>query len=107
MITIRLSRPWLRLELVGHAGYAQHGTPDIVCAAASMLGQTLLRKMQNEQERGACQVVYEARDGYMRIQCQVTLPYYTEQIYSCYEMAEVGFKLLEETYPEHVKFEEG
>lgn len=107
MITIKLNRPWLRLEMTGHAKYSEKGTPDIVCAAASMLSQTLIQMLEDAQGKGECQVVYEMREGYVRLQCQTRLPYYTERIYTMFDMAQTGFRLLQDSFPEHVKFEEG
>lgn len=95
----------LVLWVKGHAGAAEEGR-DIICAAASMLAQTVAQEAINmgarhqlskpahvEIERGDTVVSIFAKDDIAYIEALHLL-----------HVAEVGFSLLAHHYPEYVDF---
>lgn len=61
MIVIKMSADEIAVE--GHAGYADKGK-DIVCAAVSVLAQTLIKALESLTQDKIYRVV---RDGYINI----------------------------------------
>lgn len=90
------------ITLKGHAEYAPAGS-DIVCAACSILCDTLLCTLNGmKMDKLIHSYSSSAFDGYMKIVVRMNkkrgkalLPIY---------MAATGFQLLAESYPEHVGF---
>lgn len=85
----------LRLAMEGHAGYAPAGQ-DTVCAAASMLGQTLalaVREQPGSRSRKA--------SGRLEIVCDPT-----PEARAMFRMARAGFEALAEGYGAWVQVEE-
>lgn len=85
------------LEVCGHAGYAPVGQ-DIVCAAASMLLYSLRAGLESLD--GVVGLQSAEKDGYACISAYKIPP----EGKGMFEMAEAGYKLLAQTYPDHVAF---
>ncbi len=97
MIRIRYSESGgqLRLRMEGHAGYAPNGQ-DTVCAAASMLGQTLaltVKELPGSRSRKA--------SGRLEIACDST-----PEARIMFRMARTGFAALAAGYSAWVRVEE-
>jgi uncharacterized protein YsxB (DUF464 family) len=87
----------LSLHIKGHAGYSEHGEPDIVCAAVSCLAQSLALAVENVgNEAMPYDAVISAGD--VKISAAES-----EKTRALFMMAEVGLMSLSETYPECVK----
>ena len=100
MITITVKKrndAYVSFVSKGHAGYAENGK-DIVCAAVSFQMYSLegwcsvhadeLRKHSSKIGDGMFEIYFEGKAGK-----------------SVFEMAVIGFKQLQETYPKHIKIE--
>lgn len=81
-----------RLTLEGHAGYGPHGA-DIVCAAASILGQALLAWL-GDRVQDVCM-----EDGRFSVAAQGGA-----DVEAAFEVAAAGLALLGEGYPQNVEF---
>lgn len=79
------------LTAEGHAGYGPHGQ-DIVCAAISVLAQTLAACVEDQAEEA------EIMPGYVHIR-------WVDETEAA-KVIKRGFELLCEAYPNHVSFEE-
>ena len=90
-----------RLEAYGHAGYAPAGQ-DIVCAAASMLMETLVYVLADCEEAECC--AYSEPTG-PRVSVKLTGSLYESDL-TALEFAKIGFGLLAERYPANVHFED-
>ena len=89
-------RMMMRAE--GHANYAEKGK-DIVCAAVSVLMQTLAYSAAEDEHTSAC--CYNATDGtpVMNVQADNTEPMRAK-----FELVADGLSLLAEQCPDHVRF---
>lgn len=94
----------IRLEVTGHAGYAEAGK-DIVCAAISMLTDALAGTLEEAKARGRCD--YKARDGdgTVIISADPTMGSIVE-IKAYFRMAVTGMRMLQEQYPEYIRIQE-
>lgn len=104
MITIRYDEQTLTMEITGHAGQAPCGQ-DIVCAAVSILAETLLKNLMKFAEHGWYQLDYEMDKGYMYIHCKVNG--YFSMVVEMYRFTMEGMKMLAEEYGKHIKIEGG
>lgn len=106
MIEIRVERDAERftkeIEIKGHAGYGEKGK-DIVCAAVSILAQSLLSTLLELAEYEWVFVLdYKMDDGYIRVS-------YEEPVGNVIDisvmemMFDKGIDLLIESYPDHIK----
>ncbi len=90
-----------RLEVYGHACYAPAGQ-DIVCAAASMLMETLVYVLADCEEAECC--AYSEPTG-PRVSVKLTGSIYEADL-AALEVAKTGLGLLAERYPANVRFED-
>ena len=90
-----------RLEVYGHACYAPAGQ-DIVCAAASMLMETLVYVLADCEEAECC--AYSEPTG-PRVSVKLTGSIYESDL-AVLEFAKTGLGLLAERYPANVCFED-
>ena len=94
----------LRLEVNGHAGYAEEGK-DIVCAAISMLTDALGGVLEEAEERGRCEHKIRDGDGSTVITADPTMGS-RQEIKAYFRMAVTGFRMLQEQYPKHIEIRE-
>lgn len=81
-------------EIKGHAGYAESGA-DIVCAAISVLGYTLLNELSILEARGLVEdVEHEEESGYMKISFKGE----GKEVETVCETINTGFLMLEENF---------
>ena len=98
---------WIHIVISGHAGY---GTArglklgcDIVCAAVSMLGQTMAQVILDAEAEGKVKVRrMECRDGYIEIDA-TSSKRYREEVENKLSVIHTGFTMLADSYPDFVK----
>lgn len=92
------------LTASGHAGYAEVGEPDIVCASLSVLSFQLAKVIDGLYESGKLKTepVVILNDGNVTIRCVPLKKYETETSYA-FDFSFAGFSLLAENYPDNVK----
>ena len=91
------------LKVEGHAGQAEHGH-DIVCSAASILTYTIAQYLHYINERGGLQKKPHIvlNNGDALIVARPTEKYMGE-VLNAFFVAEVGFSLLSQNYPQFVE----
>lgn len=93
MIEVRI-RPE-RIEISGHAGYAEPGK-DIVCAAVTALTQTLIQSIENlTDDKIECRI----SPGKVEVEYRNL----SEKSKTLVDSFFVGICLIAEEFPEHVK----
>lgn len=94
----------LILALEGHAGQAEVGK-DIVCSAASILAYTTAQRVLMMKEEGKLKKKPHIRleEGNAVITCKPSKGHYAEALH-IYSFAQTGYELLQQNYPEFVKF---
>lgn len=92
----------LVLTLHGHAGQAEKGQ-DIVCSAASILAYTAAQTVVAMHEEGKLQKKPNIKldSGDIRIVCKPHEEAFPEALHA-YSVVQIGYRLLELTYPECV-----
>lgn len=93
MIEVRI-RPE-RIEISGHAGYAEYGK-DIVCAGVTALAQTLI---QSIDDLTYDEIEYRISPGKVEIEYRNL----SEKSKTLVDSFFVGICLIAEEFPEHVK----
>lgn len=93
MIEVRI-RPE-RIEISGHAGYAELGK-DIVCAGVTALTQTLIQSIENLTDD---KIEYRISPGKAEIEYRNL----SEKSKTLVDSFFVGICLIAEEFPEHVK----
>ena len=107
MIRVTLTREGNKLSLrfKGHAGYAEIGC-DIVCASASILVYTtasLILEMKAIGRLSKSPVV-KLSEGDALIEAECKDQDALNEAMQIMHFAKVGYSLLQNTYPEHIKF---
>ena len=102
-VTFTESNKTLSLQLEGHAGQAEAGK-DIVCASASILAYTVAQIVDMAQYEGGLKTdpIIDLESGEAVISCEPTDDRYAEMLHA-YQVAEVGYILLVNSYPEYVE----
>lgn len=91
----------LEVSVSGHAGYGPKGS-DIVCAAVSMLSQSLAAALEQAEKDGFLGCFhYLAGDGSVEIQATISSQG-RDTVAGMVRMTIAGLRLLEERYPGHV-----
>ena len=98
-VTFTESGKKLSLRLEGHAGYAEIGK-DIVCASASILANTLASIVSSFDE---VESVIDLASGNATIECECEDEQTFISIKNAYHYTEIGYALLEHTYPQYVR----
>ena len=97
----------MTLELDGHAGSAPYGK-DIVCAAISILTQSLVNALADLQVKEGMTAVHwrgSAEEGKLRIQADVCWANLS-LVRGYFMVAVTGLRMIADKYPEYIKFEE-
>lgn len=94
MIVIQMDRHGV--TITGHAGYGPPGK-DIVCAAVSVLVQTLAA---SAKQLTADHMEVECREGFARISCDGNLSEGTRLLMNSFF---VGIQMIADTYPQYVR----
>lgn len=93
MIEVRI-RPE-RIEISGHAGYAEYGK-DIVCAGVTALTQTLIQSIDDLTDD---EIEYRISPGKVEVEYRNL----SEKSKTLVDSFFVGICLIAEEFPEHVK----
>ena len=103
---IRATMYWnrLRMEIEGHAGYAEEGK-DIVCAGASALVDALAGALQDAERRGRTTATAEEKDGKVIIWADPMMGSLNE-IKAYFRMCVKGMQLMHESYRENITVKE-
>lgn len=91
----------LEMRVQGHTGFAEMGK-DPVCAGASVLAMTAAQCIAAMGDRLKKKPKIHISGGNVRVVAKPKPAYYPEAKHVMY-MAEVGFQLLSESYPDHVR----
>lgn len=96
----------VEIEMVGHAGYNPGN--DIVCAAASMLGQTFAQNLLDMgYRRELCTMRMDPLDkGQVLAYGKANGTVSAIRLETMADTVITGFKLLAEEFPEHIKLQE-
>lgn len=107
MIHIRMDMIDFRLDMEGHAGAPREGEFDLVCCAASVIGQQLLYSLENYQEAhgGIEKIEDEMESGHLIIRARAK-EWGRAPVKARYEYAREGFEMLADRYPEYIRIEE-
>ena len=97
-IQIEWSKEKFELNVVGHAGYAEHGK-DIVCAAVSVFVGMLANEIENHEEMYPGQQV-EVKSGLAMIHTAYRSKLRANIVFG---MVVDALLALEEQYPEYIK----
>lgn len=99
---MEMSQNRLKLEMAGHAGYAEKGR-DIVCAAASSLVSTLMLALNAQLGRRSDIYYDDPRAGPLTVDCGPDAED-MEAAALIYRTIACGLEALAYRYPEYVEF---
>ncbi len=93
----------LSMRVSGHAGHGAKGT-DVVCAGASMYAFGIAQCLELMAQEGKLEgePVLSVSEGRLSVSVVPKPQHYTEALH-VFWVAEVGYQLLAESYPDHVK----
>lgn len=94
----------LRMEIEGHAGYAEEGG-DIVCAGASALVEALVGVLHDAEQRGRTTADAEERDNKLIIWADPNMGSLNE-IKAYFRVCVKGLQLLQSNYRDNVGIKE-
>lgn len=102
-VQFKTNGKYVLLTLRGHAGQAAEGQ-DIVCSAASILAYTVAQTVSIMQSHGKLRKNPTIRldKGDIAVVCRPQRKSYAEAMHT-YAVAQVGFALLETTYPDYIR----
>jgi len=103
MTNIAYDEHTLTLDINGHANYAHYGQ-DIVCAAVSILGQTLVNNLIKYSGRGWYRLEWRAEEGNLHIHCEAK-GYYS-MVVEMFRFVMVGLRMIAVEYPDYVTIKE-
>lgn len=95
----------LSLRLIGHAGYAETGK-DIICASASILTYTVAQLIleMNANGRLLKYPTVKLCEGDALVEAECKDQEALDEAMRIMHFAEAGYSLLQNSYPEYVKF---
>lgn len=91
------------LKAAGHAGAGEYGK-DIVCAAVSVLVQTLAEKVQEAAKGGMMNGSVQYGEGWMRVSASPKAVM-SETAAAWFELVQAGLDAIAEQYPDNVELE--
>lgn len=104
MTTIETDEKKFYVRASGHAGAGTMGN-DIVCAAVSVLTQTLLNVLTDEEEAGRIELEWYMKPGEIQIQA-LPMSAMHGRIKDYFHMAITGLKDIAEQYPQNIRIME-
>ena len=104
-MTINREERALIFRAEGHSGYAERGQ-DIVCAAASMLAMTLIKRVEKMYKAGWVNddIVISFDPEGTEVSCIAADDEAFGELARAYLTISDGYGILSEHYPDHVKF---
>lgn len=93
----------LCLKLKGHAGFSESGS-DVLCSAASILAYTVAKAISfmYEEKKLRKKPNIVLKEGNATIICKPKEDSYAQALHTFF-VAEVGYSLLSQSYPNHVE----
>lgn len=104
MIRARMNWAQLRMEVSGHAGFAEPGK-DIVCAGVSMLVQAMAGALEDAEKRGRTVAGYREKDGTVTVWADPNADCIGE-VKAYFKMCVKGIRMIAEEYPKNVEIKE-
>ena len=104
MIEIRYDEARLTMEIRGHADYDISGK-DIVCAAISVLEQTLIQNLINRERPEWYVLDWEDETDGVYIHAKPITR--AEDVREMFRFTMTGMRMIEEQYPDYIRIEEG
>ena len=103
MIRVKIDMTDFVLDMEGHAEAPREGEYDLVCCAASTIGQLLLYSLEEYKDRHAGDLKIEEgmESGKMHIRAKAK-EWARVSILQRYRMIREGFEMLQERYPEYI-----
>ena len=107
MVRIRFDMIDFRMTMDGHAMAPREGEFDLVCCAASVLGQQLLYSLEefDEAHESLEKLETEIEPGHLMIRAKAK-EWARAGVKRRMEYCQEGMEMLAERYPEYVKVEE-
>lgn len=89
------------ISVCGHADKVNTGEGNILCAAVSVLIQTLMQMFEDMEEKGVIHYKKNISDGYVRLVCSVNAEF-KDYVKGALDTIETGFLLLQERYQKNI-----
>ena len=107
MVRIKFDMIDFRMTMDGHAAAPREGEFDLVCCAASVLGQQLLYSLEEFQEKhnGLEKIDTEMEPGHLMIRAKAK-EWARAGVKRRMEYCREGMEMLEDRYPEYIRVEE-
>lgn len=106
MIRARIDMTDFSLDMDGHAGAQRQGEYDLVCCAASTIGQMLVYSLEayNDRHNGLRDLDEEMKDGHLHIRARAK-EWARPAVISRMHLIREGLEMLQERYPEYIQVE--
>lgn len=107
MTTVKFDLIDMLMEMDGHTEAPRQGEYDLVCCAASVIGQQLLYSLEeyNEMHDSLVKLETEMEPGHLKIRAKAK-EWARVGVKRRYEYAREGMEMLAERYPEYITVEE-
>lgn len=107
MIRVKFDMIDFILDMEGHAGAPRQGEFDLVCCAASVIGQQLVYSLEayNERHDGLISMDEGMESGKLHIRVKAK-EWARVSVKKRFEYALEGMEMLMERYPEYIEVEE-
>ena len=107
MIRIRFDMIDFSMDMEGHADAPREGEFDLVCCAASTIGQMLLYTLEEYEGRheGAIRIEEKMESGKLHIRAKAK-EYARVGVLTRFRIIQEGMEMLAERYPEYIRIEE-
>lgn len=107
MINVKIDMVEFTLDMEGHAGAPKQGEFDLVCAAASTLGQLLIYTLEEYKEThsGIIRIDEGMEAGHLHIHVRAK-EWTRVSVITRFSIVREGFEMLQERYPEYIQVEE-
>ena len=107
MIRIRIDMIDFTMDMEGHAEAPREGEFDLVCCAASTIGQMLLYTLEEYQARhgGIERIDEEMESGKLHIHARAK-EWARAALKTRFQLIREGMDMLQERYPEYIRIEE-
>lgn len=96
IISITENEKSFEVEIEGHANAEENGK-DIVCAAISILGLSLVYEVEEMMNRGDAEGAFKVEKGLLTVECDVV------EDMSFFEMFKLGIQEIADNYSDFVK----
>lgn len=108
MIHVRFDMIDFEMTMDGHAEAPREGEFDLVCCAASVLGQQLIYSLEAFWKRQAMsidRIDREMEPGHLRVRVR-PMEWARASVMDRFRYCQEGMQMLQEKYPEYIEIEE-